>query len=175
MERQDFSLPISYFFSEDLIERIRPYHFEEITSIREVCRNGVLFNWPLDSCLTLTYMGEMMEFERGFLDEFSDGTYILHTEELQMIKDGEQIWRFEDGRSCHGAMIYLDAFLIVVHCDNYRRLPYQVSFLKINGELVREFQLPWKYRGHEICVLAEEGKVIIFAVDLSEATVWRFF
>ena len=128
MERQDLSLPTSYFFSKNLTksEMIEKHGFEKLTRIREVCRNGVWFNRPRNSPLALKYMDELMKFndlKRGFLDEFCDGSYILHTEELQMIKNGEQIWRLEDARSCQGAMIYLDAFLIVVHCDNYRSLP----------------------------------------------------
>lgn len=180
MERREFSFSLSHLFPKNLIKRelIGNSGFDTFTKIHEVGRKGVSFHWPLDSPLTVTHMGEMMEFdnlERGFLDEFSDGTYILHTDELQMMKDGEQIWRLEDGRRCCGAMIYQDAFLIVVHCDNYRSLPCQVSFLKINGELVCEFQLPRGYRGDEMRILEEEGKVIIFADDLSEATVWSFF
>ncbi|KAJ5111681.1 hypothetical protein NUU61_001311 [Penicillium alfredii] len=179
MEQRDFGLSLSYLFPKNLVNgQSIGNSYLGCTQIHEICRNGILFSRPFDSPLAVTYMGKMMEFdslERGFLDEFSDGTYVLRTDDLQMMKDDEQIWRLEDGRQCCGAMIYRDAFLIVVHCDNYRTLPSKVIFLNINGDLVYEFQLSWKYGGDEIRLLEEEGKVIILADDLSEATVWRFF
>ncbi|KAJ6125814.1 hypothetical protein N7471_010307 [Penicillium samsonianum] len=185
IEHRDFTLPSSYFFPEipsngEISRGLSPGLF---TTIDEIGHNCISFLLQSDPPLAVTYIGEPMEF--GNLEivvgEFSDNTHVIRNSGrcddsvVKMMKDGKQIWRLDEGRDCLGAFVYLDAYLVIVDRDHRGRLHSRVAFRNINGELVYDFELPWNYTRREIRILREDGRIVIFADDLLEATVWTFF
>ncbi|KAJ5608638.1 hypothetical protein N7528_009205 [Penicillium herquei] len=185
MEQRDFHLSYTDLHLSDMPTHKTARSWNSCSQIQRIGRNGISFCEPsFDAPLTVTYTGERLstsDLEIGIFDAFSDGTEVIRTNgrcknsEIHMTKDGKPIWRLQNDRDCRGAIVFLDTYLVCVHSDHRRYLPCQVSFLKMNGELVANFHLTMKYKEQEIRVLSEEGSVVVFAGDLSEATVWSFF
>lgn len=155
--------------------------------IKDVSRNSILFQSPRIGRIAITYTGKVLpestpHKQEKIVGEFSDGARVIYFESrtrkpsyVRIMKDDQVRLRLDHKNRFGGFLLFQDTYLVIVDKDNEYGVPHcRLRIFARAGELVYDFQLGGKYSTFQPRIFEEGHSIVLYANDLSEATVWNF-
>lgn len=153
----------------------------------DIRQNGILFYSSLIGSIAITYTGKKLKPalhpKENIIGQFSDSARVIYFKGLtaydrsyvKIMKNDKVCFELRQSRCFDGIPLFLDTYLVIVDQDiNFPRLPCRIRIFTRAGGLIYELRLGSKYASYYTRIFEEGHSIVIYAKDLSEATVWNF-
>ena len=157
------------------------------TVIWDISQDGILFYSSLIGSIAIAYdgkrLGPTLHNKEKFVGEFSDGgrvTYFKgHTAYInsyvQIVNKDKVHFKLHHPDDFSGILLFLDTYLVIVDKGfNFLRPHCRLRIFTRAGDFIYELRLGSEYSTYHARVFEEGHSIVLYAKDLTEATVWNF-
>jgi hypothetical protein len=185
MKLTSYHVPLfSYFpgIENHSYETLRP-----LAVIQEISDRGILFTSSLIGSKATTFtckdLGLTLQNKEEIIGEFSDGTRVIYFHGptayehsyVQIAKDSKIRFQIRYRDHFEGILLFLDTYLVIMDKDiSFGRQHCRLRIFTRAGDLIYKSYLGSKYSATRARIFEEVYSIILYAKDLSEATVWNF-
>jgi hypothetical protein len=185
MELTSYRVPLFSYFPG-----IEAYSYETLRSftiIQDISRSDILFESSQIGSIAITYTGKKLKptlhNKEKIVGEFSDGARVIyfrgHTaydpSYVHIVKNDKIQLKLHHRDDFESILLFLDTYLVVV--DRGINFHFPHSRLRIftrAGDSIYELRLGSKYSTYYPRIFEEGHSIVLYAKNLSEATVWNF-
>ncbi|KAJ5264998.1 hypothetical protein N7505_007791 [Penicillium chrysogenum] len=184
MKLTSYRVPLFSYFPG--IETRAYESLRSFTVFWDVRQNGILFYSSLIGSIAITYTGKKLKPalhpKENIIGQFSDSARVIYFKGLtaydrsyvKIMKNDKVCFELRQSRCFDGIPLFLDTYLVIVDQDiNFPRLPCRIRIFTRAGGLIYELRLGSKYASYYTRIFEEGHSIVIYAKDLSEATVWN--